>query len=222
MEHHRHRIECACGVALLMVAPQMAHATFTGLTVEGITDNDDGLKEYAIYANFDVATDVLISVGNTNIISTTGFFHNTINGQGAQALPFTSAMSAVSDNPDADSFVTIGLATGDGNGVVTDPNFNLDLFLDGHGLGENAGWINLMTFNGQGLPDELGRVLIAVFTPLNDSRGVAGVVSGTVMVGYDDGPGPPVFAFDSFVTPGPGMLPLQILATLAAGSRRRR
>jgi hypothetical protein len=199
--------------------------TFLGFQVIDITENNDGLAEYAIYAQFDSPTDHLHNVfgadGNA-ITCSTGFFHNTIGGTMASALPYTSEQLAMSDNPDADSFVTIDYDAGDNNNTVLDPNFDEESFLTGNNLGTNAGWFDLegiVTEQGVAGPD--GLVLIAVFAPLNDGNGQPGVVSGTLTVGYDV-PGPdPAFGTASFVTPAPGSLALLGIAAMFRARRRR-
>jgi hypothetical protein len=206
----------------MMLNTVSASAAFVGLQVEDVTSNSLGLSEFALFAVFDTNTDVLVNVFNSNITTNTGFFHNSVNGGGQSALPFTSAMTNASDHPDADSFVTIGLTTGDGNQTLLDPFFDEAHFLFGNGLGTNAGWFNINVFNGQGIPDDMGKVLIAVFTPLNGPSGQAGVVSGTLEVGYGDANGDAQYGFASFITPGPGGVGLLALAGVLGRLRRRR
>ena len=211
-----------CGtLALSLGLEQVCHGAFVSLQVTNITNNNDGLSEYAIYAVFDAPTDELLSIFDANISTTTGFFHNTLAGKGASAMPFTTAELAVSDNPDADSFVTIGLDTGDGNNLMLDPLFDENEFISGSTLGTNAGWF-VFPDNDQGVAGPRRQVLIAVFTPTNDVAGHAGIVSGTLTLTYDDSPGPglPVFVDASFITPAPGAVGLLALAGL--GGRRRR
>jgi hypothetical protein len=196
-------------------------ADFVGLLVEEITANNDGLREFAIYAQFDDPTDKLLGVIDANITTTTGFFHNSIIGDQQSALPFTSAMTAMSDNPDADSFVTIGLFNGDGNETTLVPTFDVDAFLNGNSIGVDAGWFNFDPLNDQGVPDGRGLVLIAVFAPTNDLKGKSGVVSGVLTVGYSIGGPVPEFGTDSFITPAPGALGLLALAGVM-GRRRGR
>ena len=114
----------AIGAAMVLSISSVASATFIGLEVVDITDNDDGLMEYAIYAIFDDPTDILLGVGNVNITTSTGFFHNSIGGVGQSALPFTKFETGISDNPDADSFVTIGLMSGDDNATILFGSFD--------------------------------------------------------------------------------------------------
>ncbi len=196
-----------------------ASAKFIGLYVQDITDNDDGLSEYALFAMFDDPTDNLLGVINVDIITNTGFFHNSIDGSGQSALPFTDAETSISDNPDADSFVTIGLMTGDDNETILSASFDEDSFINGTNI--VGAWFNFNPQNGQGLPGPDGEVLIAVFTPLNDGNGLAGIVSGVLTVGYSIGGQDPLFGTDSFITPVPGTLGLFALA-LFTGKRRRR
>ena len=220
---HLHRV-AACAIAAL-TASVPAHADFLGLEVENITENSIGLVEFAIYAVFSEPNDVLLGVGNANIACTTGFFHNTINGTGALALPFTSAQNAVSDHPDADSFVTIDYSTGDSNNTIISPTFDVDAFINGNNLGADAGWSLAAPppLGGQGTAGADGRVLLAVFTPLNQPGVKPGIVSGTLTVAWDD-PDlfPTQFSNASFVTPAPGALGLLALAGVAGRSRRRR
>ncbi len=212
----------AIGAATVLSVSTVASATFIGLEVVDITDNDDGLMEYALYAVFDDPSDILFIVFNANVTTTTGFFHNSIGGMGQSALPFTEFETGISDNPDADSFVTIGLMTGDGNMTALDPFFDEEGFIFGNSLGSNAGWFNSFFDNGQGVPGPHGEVLIAVFTPLNDANGIPGIVSGTLTVGYIAGGPPAKSGTDSFYIPAPGSLALLALAGLGWHGRRRR
>jgi hypothetical protein len=207
-------------LAAFLGCPTDSHAEFVGLSVVDMTDNSLGLAEYAIYAVFDNAQDELHAL-SSNITVTTGFFHNSIGGFKQSIFPYTEQMTAISDHPDADSFVTIGLATGDGNQTGVDQNFDVNGFLFGNTLGVDAGWYNSFPPNDAGLAGEDGLVLIAVFTPLNDLTGNPGVVSGTVHVGYGAAGGGTKFADASFITPGPAGLGLLALAGMV-GCRRRR
>ena len=202
-----------------------SRADFLGLQVEDMTVNSLGLSEYAIYALFDSPDDVLVGVTHADIVSTTGFFHNTINGTGASALPFTAAQTAISDHPDADSFVTIDYLTGDSNSTFVFPTFDVDAFINGSNIGVEAAWglAAPPPLGGQGTAGPDGRVLLAVFTPLNQPGGKPGIVSGTLTVAWDD-PDlfPTQFSNASFVTPAPGAVGLLALAGVAGRSRRRR
>ena len=206
-------------VAFLSIT-NTASAKFIGLVVEDITDNSLGLSEYALYAVFDDPMDSLNIVFDANIFTTTGFFHNSIGGKGQSALPFTTEQTSMSDYPDADSFVTIGLMTGDDNVTILAPSFDEDSFINGNNLGFNATWLNSFPPNGQGIPGPDGLVLIAVFTPLNDGNGIAGIVSGELSVGYNAN-GKGLFGKGSFITPTPGTLGLFVMAVFL-GKRRRR
>ncbi len=209
----------AIGVATVVSVSSAASATFIGLEVVDITDNDDGLMEYALYAIFDDPTDILHIVFNANVTSTTGFFHNSIGGMGQSALPFTEFETSISDNPDADSFVTIGLMTGDDNTTMLSPSFDKNAFINGNSV--IGAWFNPFAPNGQGVPGPNGEVLIAVFTPLNDANGIPGIVSGILTVGYSDGGPPTKNGTASFYIPAPGSLALLALAALAPRRRRR-
>ena len=198
-----------------------ATAKFIGLSVLDITDNSLGLSEYALFALFDDPTDLLLSVSEANIITTTGFFHNSIGGSGQSALPFTAEQTRNSDHPDADSFVTIGLMTGDNNETWLWPTFDEDAFINGNNLGSDAAWFNSNPPNGQGIPGPDGEVLIAVFTPLNDGNDFEGIVSGILRIAYSDGGPDPLYGTDTFITPTPGTLGLFALA-IFTGKRRRR
>ncbi len=208
------------GVATIVSVSSAASATFIGLEVVDITDNDDGLMEYALYAIFDDPTDILLIVLFADITTTTGFFHNSIGGTGQSALPFTEFETGISDNPDADSFVTIGLMTGDDNATLLSPSFDEDAFIYGNSV--VGDWFNPFFPNGQGVPGPNGEVLIAVFTPLNNANGISGIISGTLTVGYIDGGPPTKYGTDSFYIPAPGSLALLALAALAVRRRRRR
>ena len=197
-------------------------ATFTGIVVQDLTENSYGLPEFGIFASFDDASDDVLTVGNANIVSSTGFFHNSINGQGQSALPFTEAETAISDFPEADSFVTIGLFTGNNNATAIGLGFDEQEFINGNNLGASAAWANFDPFNNAGLAGPSGLVLLAVFTPTNDEFGNPGVVSGTLTVGYHVENGKsPQFGTATFITPAPGALALLVLAAMG-GSRRRR
>jgi hypothetical protein len=197
--------------------PMSAYGDFVGISVEDITQNDDGLKEYAIYCVFDDPSDLLISVGG-DIGSTTGFYHSSVNGM-KSALPWTAAENALSNNPDVDSFVTIGLTTGDNN--ITDllPSFSEADFFEGNSLGNEAQWVALSQT--QGLAGSSGKVLIAVFAPTNDLSGRTGIVSGELVIGYMKGGTTSALGFDSFTTvPAPAVCAALVLCPLV--SRRRR
>ena len=219
------KIKCNITVVALIgtfhIHSNASEAAFLGLFVQDVTSNSYELSEYAIYAHFDVETDEVFVVGDANIASTTGFFHNSINATSQSALPFTAAETAISDFPEADSYVTIGLETGDDNETVLTFGFDERSFINGNNLGANGGWLNANPFNDAGLAGADGLVLLAVFTPTNDEFGNPGIVSGTLTVGYssEKGKSPPVTA--SFVTPAPGGLALLALAVMR-GSRRRR
>jgi len=207
-------------LALLSAPLQSAYATFIDLVVHDITNNNLGLAEYAVYAVFDHPGDELVVVNPELIVSTTGFFHNSINGGGQWALPFTSAQSAMSDHPDADSFVSIGLFTGDDNATDLAPAFDIDAFVSGNTISE--GWFNSNPLNDQGVAGDDLLVLIAVFTPLNDASGRAGIVTGTVLVSYGTPDQPGVqLGTGSFITPAPGALGLLALAGVFGRSRGR-
>jgi len=196
-------------------------AEFVALHVVEITENDLGLSEYALYAVFDDPGDEVLTVNTGSIATTTGFFHNTINGAGQSALPFTSAMNAISDHPDADSFLTVGLSTGDDNETALGPFFDLNAFLFGTMV--DGFWFNANPTNDQGVAGLDGLVLLAVFTPLNDVAGMPGVVTGNVTIGYGNPAIPGAqFATASFITPAPGALGLLALAGMIGRSRRRR
>jgi MYXO-CTERM domain-containing protein len=186
--------------------------------VQDITANSYGLSEYALYASFDDPMDEVFVIGDANITSTTGFFHNSINGAGQSALPCTEAETAMSDFPEADSFVTIGLFTGDDNATMLGFGFDEQSFIFGNNIGSNVGWVNADPFNDAGLAGADGLVLLGVFTPTNDASGAPGIVSGTITIGYAPDPESPTA---SFVTPAPGSLALLGLAAIGAPRRRR-
>jgi len=209
------------GVAAVTLS---ARASFVDLLVVDITDNTLGLSEYALYGRFDNPSDMVSGVTDADISSTTPFFHNTINGAGQSALPFTSAQDALSEHPDADSFVTIGLFTGDGNETCIIPQFfDFNGFLSGSILRSDSSWFNCNPLNGAGVAGNDLLVLLAVFTPLNELDGSPGVVSGMLKVGYGTPDLPGVqHAEASFITPAPGALGLLALAGMMGPRRRRR
>jgi MYXO-CTERM domain-containing protein len=217
---HNHRSSTAllaCAITAVCVIEQ-AQAKFIGVIVQDITSNSYGLSEYAVYAEFDDPLDEVFLVFNANIISTTGFFHNSIDGAGQSALPFTADETAMSDFPEADSFVTIGLPTGDNNATMLTFGFDERSFIVGNNIGSNVGWVNGDPFNDAGLAGPDGLVLLGVFTPTNDATGAPGIVSGTITIGYAPDPESPTA---SFVTPAPGSLALLGLAALLRSRRRR-
>jgi len=195
-------------------------AEFVCIEVVDVTSNALGLKEYAIYARFDDPVDTLYGV-ESSISVDTGFFHNTVQGTQASVLPFTVAQTAMSDHPDVDSFVTIGLSVGDENATVVNPDFDVLGFLFGSTLGQDGAW-GLLINNGQGDAGPSGLVLIAVFAPLNGASGAPGVVQGSVTLGYGAADGSLQFVDASFITPAPGAVGLLALAGVAGRSRRRR
>jgi hypothetical protein len=197
-----------------------ASADFVCLEVQDVTSNGLGLREYALFARFDHPLDEVLGI-QSNISVTSGFFHNTIAGSGESIFPFTTEVRAQSDYPDADSFVTVGLDTGDGNETVVDQNFDVNGFLFGNSLGTDAGWYNSNPFNDAGLAGVDGLVLLAVFTPLNESKGAMGVVSGVLTLSFQPAGAGLAFANATFITPAPGALGLLALAGVM-GRRRGR
>lgn len=196
-----------------------AGASFVGLTVEDITDNSLGLPEYALFAHFSNPEDVLLSVNSASITSTTSFYHSTMLVSGAQSvLPWTKAQNAFTDTPDVDSFVTIGLATGDGNNTLL-ADFDVQGFLEGNSIGDNAFWA---AAGGQGKAGEDLKVLLAVLVPTLDSMGKPGVISGALTLFIPvPGPDPGEYIDVSFTTvPAPPAVAL--LFALPILNRRRR
>lgn len=203
-------------VLALSVLPSSAGAAFVGLAVEDVSDNSLGLKEYAFYAVFDDPDDRLIGV-TSNVSVTTTFYHSAVNGQ-KSSLPWTVEQNSLADTPDVDSFVTIGLSTGDGNVTFLLDSFDDDAFLTGSTMGEYATWTGIS----QGLAGQDLKVLVAVLAPTLDSRGAAGIVSGSLTFAISTpGPRPPLFITEYFTTvPGPAAVAL--LCALPILDRRRR
>jgi hypothetical protein len=194
-----------------------APATFVGICVDDITSNDDGLKEYAVYLCFDDPADGIIGVSKANVVSSTAFFHSLVNGE-KSALPWTVAQNAISDNPDADSFVTVGLFTGDGNTTMLGPGFDEAAFLNGTTLGTDASWF---AFN-SAFAGPSGKILVAVLAPLNDASGNAGIVSGLIHFVYAKGGTTITVAEDTFTTvPAPAGGIMLLVAPFLMRRRRR-
>jgi hypothetical protein len=203
-----------------------AHAGFVGIVVQDVTDNGVGLAEYAIYAKFDNPDDELIGIVDPMVTVTTSFYHSTVDGQ-KSALPWTTAENAIADTPDVDSFVTIGLATGDGNSTIVFQPFDMDAFLNGSSLvgTPGGGWVQTNVGNPQGTPNAEGLVLVAVLSPTNDVTGTPGIISGNLTFGFSDGrSGPGVtYITASFTTvPAPSAGLALFAATALSRSRRRR
>ena len=154
-----------------------AMAEFFDVVVEQFVDplaTESGLHVVNLYAVTDDPADELISVNAVDIITSTGlYWQHPVGGHHAPLeflieffplLPF-------------DSFITIGVWVDDGTDQTAhDPGFYENVFNEKGIL--VGGWFNAMIGNGQGDPDEDGRVLIAQLTLDNPEVGAS--IAGSI------------------------------------------
>jgi len=181
------------GVAALAVG-SAASAGFVGISVESHVI--DGKSVFRVFAQFDSADDVVLSVFGVNGIPASGFFHSDLAG-GSWAPQFTIGSDAATD-----SFVTIGGAPG-----FTQP-----------GIPDNAGWFNSNPPNLQGKVDpNTLKTLIAQFS----FDGPITAFSTPFTVAYNQGLGTPTVFGEGFpFVPAPGAL-VVVIAGIVAARRRR-
>ena len=199
------------GAAALAVSG-FASAGFVGMDV---TSTVVGTKTvFKVYASFNSANDVVLSVFGVAGIPGGGFFHSDFAG-GSWAPQFTNPADVATD-----SYVTIGGTPGFTNSTQADPNWGAPGFTQ-PGIPNNAGWFNSNPPNLQGKVDAgTLKTLIAQFT----YDGVVTAFISLITVLYNQGLGTPtVFSNGASFTvgiPAPGALALLGLAGLA-GRRRR-
>ncbi len=144
----------------------------------------------------------LLSVGNADITTDdpSEFFQHPFN-----FTPFAPLCAAIPSFPGlvCDSFVTIGHKCGppgpDTDQTSTDGDFDAGEFnFNGHVVG---GWFNSDPFNGQGLPDENGDVLVAQLA-VTEGFDISGTFTAFVQGDFGGEPGAcPDFNDDGFVGP---------------------
>jgi hypothetical protein len=197
------------GAAALAVSG-FASAGFVGMVVEN--EVIDGKSVFRVYAEFNSANDVVLSVFGVANIPVGGFFNSDFAG-GSWAPQFTAPGAGA-----VDSFVTIGGAPGFANSTQADPTWGGAGF-NQPGIPNGAGWFNSNPPNLQGKvnPATL-RTLIAQFS----FAGEPVTFTSPIVVAFNQGLGTPTqFSQGAFfVVPTPGAIALLGLAGLA-GRRRR-
>jgi MYXO-CTERM domain-containing protein len=196
------------GAAALAVSG-FASAGFVGMDVQSSVI--DGKTVFQVFAKFNNANDVVLSVFGVNGIPAGGFFNNDFAG-GSWAPQFTNPAAITTD-----SFVTIGGTPGFTNSTQADPNWGGSGFTQ-PGIPNNAGWFN------SNPPNLQGKVNAGTLSTLIAQFSFAGTVptfTSPITVSFNQGLGTPTqFATSSFTVPAPGAVALLGLAGLA-GRRRR-
>jgi hypothetical protein len=193
------------GAAALAVSG-FASAGFVGMVTESSVDGANTV--FRVYAQFDNANDVVLSVFGVAGIPAGGFFQSDFAG-GTWNPQFSTSS--------ADSYVTIGGVTGFANSTSADPNWGGAGFTQ-PGIPNNAGWFNSNPPNLQGKVDASLKTVIAQFTFA--STAIQSFTS-PITVSFNQGLGTPtVFGTSTFTVPAPGAVALLGLAGLA-GRRRR-
>jgi len=198
------------GAAALAVSG-FASAGFVGMDVQSSVI--EGKTVFQVFAQFDSANDVVLSVFGVANIPNGGFFNADFAG-GSWAPQFTQ-------NAATDSFVTIGGVPGFANSTQADPEWGAPGFTQ-PGIPDGAGWFNSNPPNLQGKVNAVTlKTLIAQFS---FEGGAAGITTFTspIIVAFNQGLGTPtIFGTGSFaIVPAPGAIALLGLAGLA-GRRRR-
>jgi hypothetical protein len=199
---------CVLAGAAALAVSGFASAGFVGMTVEN--EVVDGINVFRVYAQFDSANDVVLSVFGVAGIPNGGFFNNDFAG-GSWAPQFTNPAATMTD-----SFVTIGGTPGFTNSTQADPNWGGSGFTQ-PGIPDGAGWFNSNPPNLQGKVDANNRTLIAQFSFSGDPV----TFTSPITVSFNQGLGTATqFGEGSFTVPTPGAIALLGLAGLA-GRRRR-
>lgn len=199
---------CVLAGAAALAVSGFASAGFVGMSVE--SEVIDGKTVFRVYAQFDSANDVVLSVFGVANIPNGGFFNNDFAG-GSWAPQFTAPGAGA-----VDSFVTIGGVPGFANSTQADPNWGGAGFTQ-PGIPNGAGWFNSNPPNLQGKVDASLRTLIAQFS----FAGEPVTFTSPITVSFNQGIGTATqFGEASFTVPAPGAIALLGLAGLA-GRRRR-
>ncbi len=181
----------AAGACLLSL---MAHATFTGITVETTATSEFGTT-YRFYANFDAPDDELIAIYGEQSVSlaaplqvttTTSFYQDPLGSFLGQAI--NEAFFAVVPSMAYDSWFTIGSANSTGSGGVAQLGF--EPFIPGFNTGNGfivdnqngASWYVVPGASVDALAGDDGKVLIAQLT-------TTGVMTLVWNLQYRDGAG---------------------------------
>ena len=203
-----------------------AMADYTGLSQDGMMDNDDGTWTTRIYANFSEESDQLNAVfGNADspltISSSSGFYQHAFGG--ATSASINPALYDAFPSLRMDSWVSIGLEDNVGNNML-DIGINWDDFENNGGAisTDNGTWFATPDDDQVTAGADL-RVLIGQFTTfINDSSHEYGIF-GVINLQGKQGDFETFQEFDvvfDFTFPAPGALALLGLAGVA--SRRRR
>ena len=186
-----------------------AAADFTGLSGSCGQSDDGNYLVYQIYANFDDASDITLSVYNANSNPTGGFNHS--DGGGGMWLPFFSTLGG---DTSIDSYVNLNAVdsspVGAFGAVNLDPNFGSGM---GDSIPANAGWYYSPTLAPvQGTMIHLGQFVLGDGADFTIGLTVGWKRDGTTETFGSEG---------SYTTvPTPGALALLGLGGLVARRRR--
>jgi hypothetical protein len=182
-----------------------AAADFAGLS---LSYTDDGTHKVAqLFATFDDATDITLSIYNVNFVPNSGF--NQSDGGGGMWLPFFSTLGG---DTSIDSYVNLNASgtapVGAFGAVNLDPNFGSGM---GDTIPENAGWYYSPTLPPvQGMMVHLGQFVLSP----------GEWIGGYLTVGWKREGTTETFGSVAYLYPTPGAMALLGIAGVA--TRRRR
>jgi hypothetical protein len=203
------KIVSAMSAAALVVAGQAA-AGFVGF--ESDTSVVEGKFVCRVYAKFDSANDVVVSVFGLEGFANSSWNHSDLAG-GSWNPQFTQ-------NANVDSYVTIGGTPGFSNTTVADLAWGAAGF-NQPGIPNGAGWFNSIPQNGQGQVNSTTlRTLIGQWVhPSTPTE----LYFSPLTVSFNQGVGTPIQFANGMMSvcfPSPGVSAVFVLA--AATGRRRR
>lgn len=204
------------GLAVAAGLASSANAGFTGFTVTNV-GTIGGRDVYQVYANFSVATDIILNCLKHNVTagSMSGVQHNDFGGTDP-AGTWNPSLTILPNQAANDSFVTItGLSGPTGGNTALDPSFTGGGF--GSAIPTGAGWYNGSPTNNIVVGASLRIMIMQVAL----ATGNAGYTA-SLEVGYKQSPSSttPLFGSGTYTVPAPGALALLGAAGLI-GRRRR-
>ena len=208
------------GLAVAAGLASSANAGFTGFTVTNV-GTIGGRDVYQVYANFSVATDIILNCLKHNVTagSMSGVQHNDFGGT-APAGTWNPSLTILPDQLANDSYVTVTGQAGAAAGTNLDPSFGAGT---GAAIPNGAGWLTAnpgspILFSG-------GRIKIMQVAGSSFSQSAVGYTA-RLTIGYKANANSttPLYAENLTYTiglvPAPGALALLGIAGLA-GRRRR-